>query len=67
MHSLSTKTLLMIALLALVPCRVLADEKLKAEQTDANPFPAHVYWGDTHVHSSWSPDAGGSGLSLIHI
>jgi hypothetical protein len=20
-----------------------------------------VYWGDTHVHSSWSPDAGGSG------
>jgi len=20
-----------------------------------------VFWGDTHVHSSWSPDAGGSG------
>ena len=23
--------------------------------------PDNVYWGDTHVHSSWSPDAGGSG------
>jgi len=23
--------------------------------------PTNVYWGDTHVHSSWSPDAGGSG------
>lgn len=24
-------------------------------------YPLNVYWGDTHVHSSWSPDAGGSG------
>ncbi len=24
-----------------------------------------VYWGDTHVHSSWSPDAGGSGNRRI--
>jgi len=24
-------------------------------------YPTNVYWGDTHVHSSWSPDAGGSG------
>jgi hypothetical protein len=23
--------------------------------------PMNVYWGDTHVHSSWSPDAGSSG------
>ena len=23
--------------------------------------PNRVFWGDTHVHSSWSPDAGGSG------
>jgi hypothetical protein len=25
----------------------------------------NVYWGDTHVHSSWSPDAGGSGNRKI--
>ena len=24
-------------------------------------YPTNVYWGDTHVHSSWSPDAGGAG------
>lgn len=24
-------------------------------------YPVNVYWGDTHVHSSWSPDAAGGG------
>ena len=24
-----------------------------------------VFWGDTHLHTSWSPDAGGSGNKLI--
>jgi hypothetical protein len=37
-----------------------------AEEDNYSPyageaFPRNVYFGDTHVHSSWSPDAGGSG------
>ena len=24
-----------------------------------------VFWGDTHVHSSWSPDAGAGGNTRI--
>jgi len=27
--------------------------------------PRSVYWGDMHVHSSWSPDAAGAGNRLI--
>lgn len=28
-------------------------------------FATDVFWGDTHVHSSWSPDAGGGGNTRI--
>ena len=28
-------------------------------------YATRVFWGDTHLHSSWSPDAGGSGNRLI--
>jgi len=27
-------------------------------------YPTRVYWGDEHVHSSWSADAGGFGCTL---
>ena len=28
-------------------------------------YATNVYWGDTHVHSSWSPDAGAGGNTRI--
>ena len=28
------------------------------------PFPARVYWGDTHLHTSYSMDAGAFGARL---
>ena len=28
-------------------------------------FPTNVYFGDTHVHTGLSPDAGGSGTTLM--
>jgi len=28
------------------------------------PFPEKVYWGDEHLHSAWSADAGSSGTRL---
>ncbi len=44
---------------------VIASSAVADEQTYSpyarDAHPNRVFWGDTHVHSSWSPDAGGSG------
>jgi hypothetical protein len=61
MKSLSRTSLLIIVLLGLAPSPVSAEGHTVPEKSNTARFPAHVYWGDTHVHSSWSPDAGGSG------
>ena len=32
---------------------------------EAGGYPTNLYWGDTHVHSSWSADAGSYGNQLL--
>ena len=52
---------------------VLAPAGAAAQEGDASAYspyadasiPREVYWGDTHVHSSWSPDAGAGGNTRI--
>jgi hypothetical protein len=39
----------------------LADAEESYSPNAGIEYPQNLYWGDTHVHSSWSPDAGGSG------
>jgi hypothetical protein len=51
-------------------CVWLAAFTVFAEEPSYSPyageeFPRHVYWGDTHVHSSWSVDAGNAGNTRV--
>ena len=54
------------SLVLVVSCVLFALASLASASESYSPYaevthPTNVYWGDTHVHSSWSPDAGGSG------
>ncbi|MBW2422025.1 MAG: DUF3604 domain-containing protein [Deltaproteobacteria bacterium] len=67
MHTLQVYRLLLALLL---PSPLLAGvghaEPGATYSPYANPHHAdRVFWGDTHLHSSWSPDAGGSGNRRI--
>lgn len=49
------------AVLAVASEDANAQERESYSPHAGESFPRRVFWGDTHVHSSWSPDAGGSG------
>ena len=40
-----------------------AEERYSPYAEDRQPN--RVFWGDTHLHSSWSPDAGGAGNRVL--
>ena len=50
----------LLSAVLLVPAAAALASETYSPYVEAD-FPRNVYWGDTHVHSSWSPDAGGSG------
>ena len=62
------------ALLLLAGCnnnKVENDDQDSADLTESEEnvvvetaFPEHVYWGDQHLHTSWSGDAGAAGTVI---
>lgn len=65
-NTLSVLTVATIGVLAMSSCSkqdpVVATAPLAAPaampEPAATPYPENVYWGDTHVHTGWSADAG---------
>ena len=56
---MKTKIILLTALCSLVTYATVAD----SAATNAK-FPERVFWGDEHVHTGWSADAGLAGATL---
>ncbi len=52
--------LIQTLLICLLPLPVSA-ENASYSPAVGRAYPINVYWGDTHVHSSWSPDAAAGG------
>ena len=66
---LAAMTLAVISTLALAQELTLTRENTVQAQSDYSPFvdqhfPTQVFWGDTHLHTSNSPDAGFLGNTL---
>ena len=57
----------LLALACLGSGRAIAEDEASASYSPyVNVHPVtQVFWGDTHVHSSWSPDAGAAGNTQI--
>ena len=53
-------SILSLLFIALAPCRGLAETGSYSPYAGED-IPREVYWGDLHVHSSWSVDAGNTG------
>ena len=71
-NTLATLAIATVGLMALSACSkpdapVVADPPV-AQRAPTAPattqYPENVYWGDTHVHSGWSADAGLDGAIL---
>jgi len=54
----------LISLLCLLPVAAGAGNVSYSPPVDRD-YPTRVYWGDTHIHSSWSPDAASGGNRLL--
>ncbi len=66
MRSLSAVSCLGHSFLAFLVLSLGSQAQVASAEGSYSPYadveyPTNVYWGDTHVHSSWSPDAGSSG------
>ena len=55
---------LLIMMLSLLPAAVSAGD-VSYSPPVGRDYPTRVYWGDTHIHSSWSPDAASGGNRLL--
>ena len=75
MATTKTNTFLALALALSVASSVFAQELQVSEENYAAPkkeyspyvddnFPTNVYFGDTHLHTSWSTDAGMAGATV---
>ena len=47
-----------------VPSTVVNTNRVKYSPYPGQNFPNHVYFGDTHLHTSYSPDAGMAGTTI---
>ncbi len=56
---------LFLLLFSIPNASAVAEEREPYSPYVDREFPNRVFWGDTHLHSSWSPDAGGTGNRLL--
>ncbi|MBJ18112.1 MAG: DUF3604 domain-containing protein [bacterium] len=58
---MSVRIALQVGAIALLLLAGLANAQDSYSPHAGVDYPQNLYWGDTHVHSAWSPDAGGAG------